>query len=118
MSVYVADGAHILNMVGRAAIVININFSRYRGSGCQVNWRGLDMEVYKNLSGNSGVYAYEIKPGYIAVQFNGGMLYEYTNISAGAGNISEMQKLARIGRGLATFINQNVRRRYARKIKV
>ena len=76
------------------------------------------MEAYKNLSGDSGVSAYEIRPGYIAVKFNDGMLYEYTSVSAGAGAILEMQRLARIGRGLAIFINKNVRKRYASKRKV
>lgn len=45
------------------------------------------MDHYKNLSGDSGVLAYELSPDAIVVQFNNGWKYEYTNHSAGASAI-------------------------------
>ena len=53
----------------------------------------------------------------IQVEFIAGSTYEYTNESTGAADIEYMQRCAVAGRGLATFISQKVRKRYARKIK-
>jgi hypothetical protein len=73
------------------------------------------MERYMNLSGNSGVIAFEIAPGEITVQFERSGYYLYTDVSAGPSNILKMHSLARAGRGLGTFINQVVKHGYARK---
>lgn len=73
------------------------------------------MERYKNLSGDSGVAAYEIGPDFIRVQFTDGALYLYTYASAGSHNIEQMKQLARKGQGLNSFINTTVRKLYARK---
>lgn len=73
------------------------------------------MQRYMNLGGDSGVVAFEVAPGEITVQFRDGWYYLYTSASAGAANIDEMQTLAQTGRGLNSFINQFVRKGYARK---
>lgn len=73
------------------------------------------MERYRNVGGDSGVAAYSIEEGAITVQFNDGWHYEYTNQSAGAANISEMQRLARAGQGLNSYISKVVRKGYSRK---
>lgn len=73
------------------------------------------MERYANLGGNSGVVGYEIGDDFIRVQFSDGSIYLYTYTSAGSKNIEQMKRLARIGRGLNSFINRNVRKAYARK---
>lgn len=73
------------------------------------------VEHYKRLSGESGVVAYEIGNESITVLFDNGWRYLYTRRSAGAGNIAQMHKLARAGRGLSTFISQSVHDRYERK---
>jgi hypothetical protein len=75
------------------------------------------MKPYGNLSQNSGVIAYEIKPGSIVVQFEDGLKYEYTEVSAGAFAVAEMKRLAKAGQGLSTFISQHVRQGYARKFR-
>ena len=67
------------------------------------------MQRYKKLSGESGVLAYEIGDRSITVPFTGGERYLYTDQSAGADNIAEMQRLA-------TFTSQVVKKRYARKL--
>jgi hypothetical protein len=74
------------------------------------------MERYKNLRRESGVVAYEIGRGSITVKFINGEKYLYTDKSAGAQNIALMQKLAKDGAGLSTFISQHVHDRYARKL--
>lgn len=74
------------------------------------------MHRYKNRSGESGVVAYDIGRRSITVEFDGGVRYLYTDGSAGADNITEMQRLATLGSGLSTYISQIVRERYARKL--
>lgn len=73
------------------------------------------MERYQNLAGNSGVAAYSLRKDAIAVRFEDGVVYVYTNASAGAKNIAEMKRLAVAGRGLSTFISRKVHDRYAEK---
>ena len=73
------------------------------------------MERYKNLSGDSGVVAYEIGSNFIRVQFSDGAVYLYNYASAGTDNIEHMKQLARNGQGLNSFINTTVRKAYARK---
>ena len=75
------------------------------------------MEKYKNLSGNSGVAAYKIARDSITVEFEDGRTYLYTNQSAGAANITQMKLLAKAGQGLSTFIVNNVREKYAAKLR-
>jgi len=65
------------------------------------------MELYKNLSGDSGVKAFEIGPDYIRVQFHDGVLYLYTYQSAGRDSVDQMKQLAKAGKGLCTFLNQH-----------
>jgi hypothetical protein len=74
------------------------------------------MQRYKNLSGESGVIAYDIGDRSITIRFTGGDRYLYTDQSAGAENIAEMQRLATLGSGLSTFISQVVKERYERKL--
>ncbi len=71
------------------------------------------MQLYRNLSGESGVVAYACAPGRIEVRFRGGQRYVYTDRSAGAAAVREMQRLAQAGRGLSGYIAANVRDGYA-----
>ncbi len=73
------------------------------------------MEAYKNLSGGSGVVAYESGPDFIRVQFSSGSVYLYAYASAGSQNIEQMKELARSGQGLNSFINTTVRNDYAQR---
>lgn len=73
------------------------------------------MQRYKNLSGDSGVIAYEIGDDFIKVEFADGNSYLYTDASAGADNVETMKKLACEGKGLSAFISRQVRHRYAAK---
>ncbi|MCC8394019.1 hypothetical protein LJ656_15590 [Paraburkholderia sp. MMS20-SJTR3] len=75
------------------------------------------MERYRNLSGESGIDAYEIGADFIKVRFRTDVVYWYTETSAGAEHVEELKRLARRGRGLSTYISQHadVRDGYARK---
>lgn len=73
------------------------------------------MERYKNLSGNSGVVAYESGPDFIKIKFRDGGVYLYNYSVTGKFNVERMKKLAEDGRGLNTFISRNVREDYAAK---
>ena len=56
------------------------------------------MHRYGNLSGNSGVIAYEIERNAIEVKFHDGWTYLYTYTSAGSHHVETMKKLAVAGR--------------------
>ena len=75
------------------------------------------MQRYANLSGNSGVVAYELSTEGIVVKFVDGWKYEYTRRSAGADTIATMRRLAASGRGLSGFISRHAREAYARKFR-
>jgi hypothetical protein len=67
------------------------------------------MERYKNRSSDSGVVAYDIGPDFIVVEFRDGGTYRYDYASTGKLEVERMKSLALLGRGLATYINTNVR---------
>lgn len=71
------------------------------------------MKRYRNLSGNSGVVAYQLGPDSIDVKFQDGRIYLYTYASAGSVHVETMKRLAADGRGLCTYISRNVREAYA-----
>ena len=75
------------------------------------------MKRYKNVSGDSGVVAYELRSGAIIVQFKDGWKYEYTDQSAGPAAIATMHRLATSGRGLSSFISTTVRNAYSRRLR-
>lgn len=70
------------------------------------------MKRYKNLSGNSGVLAYEIEEKGILVKFVDGSTYRYTYKTAGKENIEQMKKLAEAGKGLSGYISKYVKDNY------
>ena len=73
------------------------------------------MQQYANLSGCSGVSAFELLDDGIRVQFRSGDVYTYTIRSAGSSNIVQMIELAKDGRGLSTYISQNCRELFESK---
>jgi len=73
------------------------------------------MEIYKDLDGDSGVVAFEIGQDSITVQFSTGMKYLYTTRSAGAASVAEMQRLARLGNGLNSYIKRHANGAYENK---
>ena len=70
---------------------------------------------YLNLNGDSGVTYYAIGDDFIAVQFQDEAVYIYDHARPGAHHVGQMKIRAVAGRGLATYISQNVKDVYARK---
>jgi hypothetical protein len=66
---------------------------------------------------DSGVAAFRIDQDHIDVLFRRGGIYRYSVRSVGRENLIEMVRLAREGRGLATYINQVVHDRYERQLR-
>lgn len=73
------------------------------------------MKRYRNLSGDSGVVAYEIGRDRIHVKFREGWIYLYTYGRTGESHVEVMKSLAAAGRGLSTYISQNVHEAYESK---
>lgn len=75
------------------------------------------MQRYGNRSGNSGVAAYDIGSGRISVEFVEGSVYLYDEGRPGAAVVAEMQRLARAGEGLSSYISRVVKGNYAGKLR-
>ena len=74
------------------------------------------MRLYRNLDGTSGVRAYQLLDGAIAVRFANGVTYFYDDATTGKQDVQQMHRLAVAGRGLATYISQHVQDRYAGRL--
>jgi hypothetical protein len=72
------------------------------------------MHFYENHT--SGVESFEIGDRSITVRFVAGGTYLYDQSKPGRMHVAQMISLARAGAGLATYINQQVRGNYARKL--
>ena len=73
------------------------------------------MEKYSNVNGNSGVSSYKIESDSITVKFKEGDTYLYTYQVTGKVHVEKMKALAKAGKGLSTYISQNVKKSYASK---
>jgi hypothetical protein len=62
------------------------------------------MQLYLNLDNRSRVVAYDLGTDYLDVYFQGDVCYRYTALSVGIYHLSSMKALARLGRGLHTYI--------------
>jgi hypothetical protein len=74
------------------------------------------MTSYGNSSGKSGVSAFEIRDRAILIEFRHGGKYLYDYDTTGREHVEDMKLLAVDGLGLASYINKNVRDRYAEKL--
>ena len=71
------------------------------------------MQKYKNLSGKSGVVAFESGQDYIRIKFqNSPDVYTYSYNSAGIVHVEQMKIFAVNGFGLSTYISKNVKDKY------
>jgi hypothetical protein len=73
------------------------------------------MERYQNLNGDAGVAYYETGADFIKVQFLGGSTYVYDYVRPGPYHVERMKELAKAGRGLSTYISQQVRASFSFK---
>jgi hypothetical protein len=82
---------------------------KYKG-GCA------EVQRYKNLSGKSVIRAYEIYDKSIVIEFRHAGKYVYNYDRPGREHVEEMKRLAVEGGGLSTYISQNVRKLFAKKL--
>ncbi|MEM9389526.1 MAG: hypothetical protein AAGA02_03575 [Bacteroidota bacterium] len=74
------------------------------------------LKIYKNLSGHSGIKAYDIGDDFIIVAFITGDIYRYDNSMPGKEHVENMKYLAQEGFGLSTYLSKAVKGKYARKL--
>ncbi len=75
------------------------------------------MKTYRDTKGTSNVSGYGTGRTWIIVQFKDGSMYLYNNKTTGADHVREMKRLAAQGEGLNAYINANVRKNYAEKLR-
>ncbi len=74
------------------------------------------MKKYKGLQ-NSGVFAYEIIENGIILEFKDGRTYLYNYMKPGKDHVENMKTLGLSGSGLTTYVNQQVRDNYYKRLK-
>ncbi len=74
------------------------------------------LQPYRSASPNSGITDFALLPHGIIVLFRDGSAYLYTDDTPGEEHVRNMRSFALAGRGLTTYINQNVRSRYAESL--
>jgi hypothetical protein len=72
------------------------------------------VQPYRNPK--SGVIAFTLNDTSIDIEFRDGKRYRYDHATPGPKNVRAMKRLALAGQGLATYINQHVRDRFAAKL--
>ncbi|MCP4457241.1 MAG: hypothetical protein GY816_04325 [Cytophagales bacterium] len=75
------------------------------------------MEVYKNLSGDSGIRAFKLNPSSCVIYFEDGSAFVYDEICPETKNLAAMKILASKGRGLNTFISRFVKENYSLRLR-
>lgn len=88
----------------------------------RINCRGIEhpkipVPLYKNLSGISGIKAYELGDDYIIITFNKESIYLYDYEKPGKAHVEQMKKLAEKGLGLNTYISQNVHNDFKKRLR-
>ncbi|WP_317899683.1 hypothetical protein [Aurantibacillus circumpalustris] len=74
------------------------------------------MKTYKNLSGTSGVVAYEIGKTYIKIKFDGESgIYTFDYKRPGKQLVEQMKLHAAKGQGLGSFISDKVGANFSSK---
>jgi hypothetical protein len=72
---------------------------------------------YKSGNPNAGVLNYEVAGRAIILEFGDHRFrYVYDEVSPGAAHVRAMIRLAKLGKGLTTYVNQHVRENYAAKL--
>jgi hypothetical protein len=74
------------------------------------------MKRYGNKHGNSGVRRFEAGPDYIVVHFNN-VYYLYSHKAPGLEKVDHMKALAGQGRGLSSYISQEIKEDFEKKFE-
>lgn len=72
---------------------------------------------YKAQNPNAGIVNYEITHAAIILEFSDHKYrYLYNEQAPGPAHVEAMKRLALVGKGLTTYVNQHVREHYASKL--
>ena len=74
----------------------------------------IQVQPYRHAGSDAGILAYETGRDYIRVRFRSGRISRYSHARAGASHVERMKELAKLGRGLTTYISKNVHDLYDR----
>ncbi len=77
----------------------------------------MNYKKYLDLSGDGGIEGFIILKNKIFILFDNDYWYEYDYAKPGKIHVEQMKIFARKGKGLKTYINQNVRDNYKNKFK-
>jgi len=75
------------------------------------------MALYKDVTGTSGITAFESKNDSITIEYKNGSVYQYSDQTAGAANVGFMKSLAAAGHGLNSFINMHLTKAQAVRVR-
>jgi len=73
----------------------------------------MELNKYKDLSGDGGIMGYFFLEDGIIIKFSNSYYYLYNYENPGGEHVEKMKKLAAQGQGLKTYINKYVRDNYA-----
>jgi hypothetical protein len=76
----------------------------------------MKLENYNDFSGGGGITGYKFLHDGIILKFKSGDVYLYDDRKPGKEHVEQMKTLAKQGRGLTTYINQNVRENFKEKL--
>ena len=75
------------------------------------------MTTYNDVTGTSGITSFQISDDSITTEYKNGSAYQYSDQVAGAANVGHMKTLAASGQGLNSFINKNLTKAQAVRVR-
>ena len=75
------------------------------------------MAHYNDVSGTSGITAFQSNNDSITIEYKGGSAYLYSDHTAGSANVGYMKSLAASGQGLNSFINKSLTKAQAVRVR-
>jgi hypothetical protein len=75
------------------------------------------MAHYNDVSGTSGITAFQSNNDSITIEYKGGSAYLYSDQVAGSANVGHMKTLAASGQGLNSFINKHLTKSQAIRVR-
>jgi hypothetical protein len=104
-------------MKSRSLLLLLIVLTAWCSPHLEAQTAETPLKSYRDSHGTANATGYAYGRTWIIIQFKGDALYLYTNSSCGAEHIRELKRLARLGEGLDSYINQHVWKRYAAKLR-
>ena len=75
------------------------------------------MTTYNDVTGTSGITSFQIRDDSITIEYKNGSAYQCSDQVAGAANVGHMKTLAASGQGLNSFINKNLTKAQAVRVR-